>query len=81
MNKTLVLILLIVGLVIAPFFIDHGGEFGGADGQAEDQIMLIAPDYEPWFESLYQPASGEILGSSLRVPGTCHCLQWHLEFS
>ncbi|GKX51740.1 energy-coupling factor ABC transporter substrate-binding protein [Budvicia aquatica] len=60
MNKTLVLILLIVGLVIAPFFIDHGGEFGGADGQAEDQIMLIAPDYEPWFESLYQPASGEI---------------------
>ena len=60
MNKTLILIVLIVGLFVAPFFIDHGGEFGGSDGQAEEQIMQISPDYKPWFESLYEPASGEI---------------------
>ncbi len=60
MNKTLVLLVLLAAIFIVPFFIDHGGEFGGADGEAEDQIMLIAPSYEPWFESLYEPASGEI---------------------
>ncbi|MDR0805892.1 MAG: energy-coupling factor ABC transporter substrate-binding protein [Enterobacteriaceae bacterium] len=59
-NKTLILIVLIVGLFVAPFFVDHGGKFEGSDGQAEEQIMQNAQDYEPWFESLYEPASGEI---------------------
>ncbi|PHM54424.1 MULTISPECIES: energy-coupling factor ABC transporter substrate-binding protein [Xenorhabdus] len=60
MKKTLILLSLVAALCIIPFFIEHGGEFGGADGQAEAQIMEIAPDYTPWFESLYEPASGEI---------------------
>ncbi|OTA20300.1 cobalt ABC transporter substrate-binding protein CbiN [Xenorhabdus beddingii] len=60
MKKTLLLLSLVAALCIMPFFIDHGGEFGGADGQAAAQIMEIAPNYTPWFESLYQPASGEI---------------------
>ncbi|PHM74311.1 energy-coupling factor ABC transporter substrate-binding protein [Xenorhabdus kozodoii] len=60
MKKTLILLSLVAALCIIPFFIEHGGEFGGADGQAEAQIMEIAPHYTPWFESLYQPASGEI---------------------
>ncbi|MDX7991529.1 energy-coupling factor ABC transporter substrate-binding protein [Xenorhabdus littoralis] len=60
MKKTLILLSLVAALCIIPFFIDHGGEFEGADGQAEAQIMEIAPDYTPWFESLYEPASGEI---------------------
>ena len=34
--------------------------FGGADDQAKDAIMEIAPAYEPWFEPLIEPASGEI---------------------
>lgn len=60
MKKNLILLFLTISIFIAPFFIDHGGEFGGSDDQAEEQIMAIAPDYEPWFESLYTPASGEI---------------------
>ncbi|MCC8379328.1 energy-coupling factor ABC transporter substrate-binding protein [Xenorhabdus sp. PB30.3] len=60
MKKTVILLSLVAALCIIPFFIEHGGEFGGADGQAEAQIMEIAPDYTPWFESLYEPASGEI---------------------
>lgn len=32
----------------------------GSDGEAESQIQAIAPHYEPWFQPLYEPASGEI---------------------
>jgi len=34
--------------------------FGGADGQAEGAITEIAPDYKPWFSSIWEPPSGEI---------------------
>ncbi|MFV9629746.1 MAG: energy-coupling factor ABC transporter substrate-binding protein [Methanosarcinales archaeon] len=34
--------------------------WGGADGEAGDQIIVINPDYEPWFESIWEPPSGEI---------------------
>ena len=53
MKKTLILLAMVVALVILPFFVDHGGE-------AESQIQVVAPHYEPWFQPLYEPASGEI---------------------
>ncbi|MCD4843962.1 MAG: energy-coupling factor ABC transporter substrate-binding protein [Methanosarcinales archaeon] len=34
--------------------------WGGADGEAGDMITVINPDYEPWFESIWEPPSGEI---------------------
>lgn len=34
--------------------------FGGSDDQAKNAISEIRPDYEPWFEPLIEPASGEI---------------------
>ena len=34
MKKTLILFAMVVALVILPFFVDHGGEFGGSDGEA-----------------------------------------------
>lgn len=34
--------------------------WGGADGEAGDMITVIKPDYEPWFESIWEPPSGEI---------------------
>ena len=60
MKKTLILFAMVVALVILPFFVDHGGEFGGSDGEAESQIQVVAPHYEQWFQPLYEPASGEI---------------------
>jgi cobalt/nickel transport protein len=60
MKKTLILLAMVVALMILPFFINHGGEFGGSDGEAESQIQVVAPDYQPWFQPLYEPASGEI---------------------
>ena len=60
MKKTLILLAMVAALMILPFFINHGGEFGGSDGEAESQIQVVAPDYQPWFQPLYEPASGEI---------------------
>lgn len=37
-----------------------GKLFGGADGQAQQAIGEIAPDYRPWFAPILEPASSEI---------------------
>ncbi|TAE56601.1 MAG: energy-coupling factor ABC transporter substrate-binding protein [Nostocales cyanobacterium] len=54
------LILAVVGLAIAPLIFVRDAEFGGADGEAEEAITEIQPDYKPWFTSVFEPASGEI---------------------
>ena len=36
MKKTLILLAMVVALVILPFFVDHGGEFGGRRGGEPD---------------------------------------------
>lgn len=54
MKKPLILLAMVVTLMILPFFINHGGEFGGSDGEAESQIQVVAPDYQPWFQPLYE---------------------------
>lgn len=59
-KKNLWLILIIVVIILVPLIFMGGSEFGGADDQAEDVIGEIDPDYEPWFESLWEPPSGEI---------------------
>ena len=57
---TVILLLLVLAIIIVPQIIQKGAEFGGADGEAEAAITEINPDYQPWFSSLYEPASGEI---------------------
>ena len=39
MKKTLILLAMVAALMILPFFINHGGEFGGSDGEAESRYM------------------------------------------
>ena len=34
--------------------------FAGSDDKAKDLIGEINPEYTPWFESIMEPASGEI---------------------
>ena len=62
MKKNIILLTLVVILMIVPFLIPSNkeAEFGGADGMAEEAITEIQPDYEPWFQSFYEPASGEV---------------------
>jgi len=60
MKLTVVLFILVLAIIIVPLITQKGAEFGGADGEAEGVITEINPEYEPWFSSLIEPASGEI---------------------
>ncbi|MEC1179973.1 energy-coupling factor ABC transporter substrate-binding protein [Metasolibacillus meyeri] len=60
MKKNLWLLAIVVLLAIIPLFIQTDAEFGGADGEAEAAITEIDENYTPWFESLWEPPSGEI---------------------
>lgn len=69
-TQNILLILGVVVLTLLPLWIverpaagPDGEEvaiFGGADDQARNLIGAIDPEYQPWFESLIKPASGEI---------------------
>ncbi len=58
--KNIILLLFVILLAVIPFFLQRDAEFGGADGQAEEMIGELAPGYEPWFTSFWEPPSGEI---------------------
>ena len=59
-QKNLILILLVVVIAAVPLWLLPDAEFGGADGQAEEAITQLNPDYEPWFSPILEPASGEV---------------------
>ena len=59
-NKNIILLAVVIILFVSPFFITKNAEFGGADGAAKDAITEIDPNYKPWFNSIFEPASGEI---------------------
>ncbi len=53
------IVLTVVILAILPLIFVQG-EYGGSDGEAEEVIAEIQPDYEPWFGAVFEPPSGEI---------------------
>lgn len=57
---TVILLMIVLAIIIIPQVIHKDAEFGGADGEAEGLITEINPSYEPWFNSFFEPASGEI---------------------
>jgi cobalt/nickel transport protein len=57
---TIILLIAVVALAVLPLLVAGGGEFGGADGEAETAITEIDPGYTPWFSSIWEPPSGEI---------------------
>jgi cobalt/nickel transport protein len=68
MSRTKQNLLLLTGVILLTIYpllaikpVGEGTEiFSGADGQAEGVILQIAPDYQPWIDSLLNPPSGEI---------------------
>lgn len=59
-SKTVIaLILLCVVIAVIPLLLIKDSEFGGADGAAEDAILQINADYEPWTEPMIEPPGGE----------------------
>lgn len=47
-KKNLLLILAVLVIATVPLILLPNAEFGGADGQAEEAITEIDPDYQPW---------------------------------
>ncbi|MBD1939772.1 energy-coupling factor ABC transporter substrate-binding protein [Microcoleus sp. FACHB-68] len=54
------LILGVVFLAAMPLILVKNSEFGGADGQAEEAIQEVQPDYKPWFEPVVELPGGEV---------------------
>ncbi len=53
---------------LSAFLVSPNAEFGGADGEAEDVIGDIDPDYVPWAESLWEvPGETESLLFALQA--------------
>ncbi len=59
-RTTILLLLLVVALALAPMFLLKHAEFKGADDQAGSLITQLAPAYTPWFTPIWEPPSGEI---------------------
>lgn len=49
----------VLSLVVFPLAFVRG-RYNGADSQAQEAITAIQPDYQPWANHLFQPASKEI---------------------
>ncbi|ERT09082.1 cobalt transport family protein [Lyngbya aestuarii BL J] len=53
------LVLAVIALAILPLIFVRG-EYGGADGEAEEMITEIQPNYQPWFNPVIEVPSGEV---------------------
>ncbi|OGI28155.1 MAG: cobalt ABC transporter substrate-binding protein CbiN [Candidatus Melainabacteria bacterium RIFOXYA12_FULL_32_12] len=60
MKKNILLLGIVIILAVIPLFIAKEAEFAGADGQAEEAISILNPNYKPWFNPVFEPPSGEI---------------------
>lgn len=56
---SIALLLLAAIIAIVPLIAIRDSEFGGADGEAEEIIMAINPDYEPIAAPIMEPPGGE----------------------
>lgn len=59
-QKNVLLLLLVAFLIAVPLFALRDAPFEGADAQAEELITQNHPDYEPWFQPILEPPSGEV---------------------
>ena len=59
-QKNAILIGLVVLLTAFPLWYCRDAEFGGADGRAGELVEESDPDFEPWFQPILEPASGEV---------------------
>lgn len=64
MNKSsktnLLLLLLVLAIVILPLIVNPNAAYEGSDGEGQDLIGEINPDYQPWFDPIWEPPSGEV---------------------
>ncbi|MBW4680703.1 MAG: energy-coupling factor ABC transporter substrate-binding protein [Microcoleus vaginatus WJT46-NPBG5] len=54
------LILGVVFLAAMPLLVVKNADFAGADGQAEEAIQEVQPNYKPWFEPIVELPGAEV---------------------
>lgn len=59
-TRNVIIGLVAVVLLALPLMLNRGAEFAGSDGQAQEAITAVAPEYQPWFSSLWRPPSSEV---------------------
>lgn len=58
---TVGLLVAIIAVVVLSFVLaPKEDEFPGADAQATDAVTQVDPDYDPWFDNIFSPGSGEV---------------------
>ena len=55
----LILVAVCAVILIYPLMTMKDSEFGGADGEAEEVIAAVDPDYEAWADPILEPPGGE----------------------
>ncbi|MCS7031514.1 MAG: energy-coupling factor ABC transporter substrate-binding protein [Gloeomargarita sp. SKYG116] len=50
----------VILLALLPLLVVRDAEFEGVDAQAPEVVKELQPNYEPWVQPLFEPASGEI---------------------
>ena len=73
-RKTVIILLVIVlALILVPFFALKDAEFGGSDDAGSQKIEEIQGEYEPWFTPVFETAlDGEIPGE---IESLLFCVQ------
>lgn len=60
LKRNILLLGLVVILAALPFFFQKGAIYGGTDNKANQVISQLAPNYKPWYSSLWKPPSAEV---------------------
>lgn len=71
LKKNMILLALVVILGTIPLYMVKDSEFAGADGAAEEAIIEINPDYQPWFTNLWEPPGGETESLLFALQAAC----------
>lgn len=68
------LLLAVVVIMVVPFFLDPGAEFGGSDDAGSQMVEQIqGEEYEPWFTPVLESAiGGELPGE---IESLLFCVQ------
>lgn len=69
-KQNAILLVIFALLIIVPLVLNPSAEYSGSDSNAENMVSEINPNYEPWFEPLWEPPSGEVESLSFTLFAT-----------
>lgn len=68
-KKNFLIMLVVVALAVVPFMLHGWANFSGADDNGKAAIAEINPGYRPWFQSVWEPPSSEVVNFLFALQG------------